>query len=290
MAVNGITEETGYAATTQASTQIKVSAAAGQKEPRKKIATESEAKSERTLPDVVSMSEDGDTVQASKPGIDRLEEDENVGRVVVKNKEQAERPGRQGQEEDSEAEAAGETQSRKSAIDQVEQAKKSVQASQVRRRELAERRMENAERAREAIIERLKADELAKERKETNSEQTAQLSNFVGFSDSEMERLYLTGAISKADYDKEMEQRADREESIEKESRTIEVDTLRSIAISERAERDSMEMKLIFSENSSSRLKPEQRAEIVDTLEDFPLKSKNDLPEFPLVGYNTHGY
>lgn len=204
------------------------------------------------LENVVSVSEDGDTVQASNEGQERLEEDA-FGRVVVKNKEEI------APEELAEniAEMAEMPEIDIPEEEQVEAAEEEVAP-------VAAAPEENI----------ASASELMSAQPEDVAQAGQNITSFVGYTDSELEQMYLKGDISKQDYDAEMENRAEKKEVKEAESKEFGREIEEQLSKGNKADRDSQELREAFSPDASDKIKAGEKIIIMDNLE----KVANGVP------------
>ena len=155
---------------------------------------------------IVSVSADGDTVQASPESMQELE-DEAFGTVVERtpvNEENEENEANAVRAEEQNEQAARTEENDEHAYDPVE-----VQQEEARRR--AEMREELREEERQAEIAAEAAQEapvrVEAENNEREALQGSQITSFDGYTDSQLRSLYLSGEITRADYDAEMQNR-----------------------------------------------------------------------------------
>lgn len=175
---------------------------------------------ERQLDNVVSVSQDGDTVQASPASVDRLDTDASVRVVGNEQNQAAERTPRP--EVDFRTEEETET-----ALDRLEE-------DAERRAEVIEAGAEEAERRAAALAEANEAQAQASEDAAVNPAATErvsatpedqgvrvdvgdnaperQITSYAGISNQQLEQMYLQGTISKYDYDSEIASREERAE------------------------------------------------------------------------------
>ncbi len=149
---------------------------------------------ERELENVVAVSKDGDTVQVSEEGTDRLANaerkvadntlgEESFGRVTVRGEKAA----------DNELITGSETSDRMTAD------------SQKSYREISDSQRSDTQTAGTLTDNKLSGDEEAAKK--------ADITSYAGYTDSQMEQLYLRGDISKIEYDLEMEDREQEREA-----------------------------------------------------------------------------
>ena len=220
-----------------------------------KRALDEAQKSTGRLEDVVSVSRDGDTVQASKSSLEKIEEEKD-GQFFIKPKDE------NTDEEDTER-----TNENRSTFEEERQAK--IDAIRKMRAELAIEAM--AERTVEKANSVLQGNGEEDEDEETQAvgAAAAGTNSFAGVSDADLEALYLKGEISKADYDKEMKSREMEEEARDANDTSFSREMSNTGAVANQARQDEIEIEGAFSENASNTLTAAQRVGIVDAMQDF---------------------
>ena len=219
-----------------------------------KRALDEAQKSSRRLEDVISVSKDGDTVQASKSGLDKLEEEKD-GQFFIKPKD-----------ENTDEEDTKRSDENRSTFEEERQAK--IDAIRKMRAELAIEAMA------ERTVEKAKAvlqgnGEEDEDETRSAGSAAAGTNSFVGVSDADLEALYLKGEISKADYDKEMKSREIEEEARNANDSSLSKEMANTGAVANQARQDKIEIEGAFSENASNTLTAAQRVGIVDAMQDF---------------------
>lgn len=185
-----------------------------------------EKRTERELENVVSVSEDGDTVQASPKSVEKLTEEASVRKIAGEENDQRDTAVRpeanfRTDDEDDRAEKLAEQKERteEAARERKEEMLERVEEEQKRRAEVMEKiedqnepKAERVPATREQAAEPVRVDvgENSPERKVTS---------YAGVTDQQLEQMYLKGTISKYDYDTELSSRAERQESAERNSR-----------------------------------------------------------------------
>lgn len=176
----------------------------------------------RELDNVVSVSKDGDTVQASPAGVERLSDDSSVRVIGEQNAVQTIRP-----EADFRTE---ENENQETALDRL-------QEDAARRAEVIKAGQESAERRAEALKEVAEDQSTAslsatRERVSATPDQASepvrvdvgdnapgrQVTSYAGISNQQLEQMYLQGTISKYDYDSEIASREERTEQAKADS------------------------------------------------------------------------
>ncbi|MBQ7565010.1 MAG: hypothetical protein IJT16_13610 [Lachnospiraceae bacterium] len=105
--------------------------------------------------------------------------------------------------------------------------------------------------------------------------QGTQITSYAGYTDSQLEQMYLKGEISKNDYDKEIEAREAREEALKGEDEETSELAGKLAGSENKEEQDEIELKKVFSEDASDTLTAKQRADAIDTLQNMALGITN---------------
>ncbi|MCR4762393.1 MAG: hypothetical protein K5696_02585 [Lachnospiraceae bacterium] len=228
-----------------------------------------EASRERELDHVIAVSRDGDTVQASDKAVQELEEEENTGRVIDNPENERLRREARTNESDSKEELMRLELQRSKEIReaQIEAAK---EESEERREQAMEVRSESAGEASDREPNAVLADE-----KETIASE-GQINSFIGYSDAELERMYLQGNISKFDYDKEMESRAAKEEERKEQLTDFSLETAGNEVQRRQNEMQGEEAERAFSEQANERLEPQDRAQVLQAMQRATQPVDND--------------
>lgn len=206
-------------------------------EPEKKP-TELEVAAEREQAgnedrEIVSVSEDGDTVAVAREAI---ETEEKEGTVTERD------------DEDARASASAiEAERERVAVE--------IEAPEIEPIELPEATKE----ANEAAIE---------EAKEATDTETAsqQIISFAGYTDSQIEQMYLDGEISQADYNQEIESREQRLENIEVSNDELSRNMNSIDSAGRNAEQMGNAIETAYSDKASATLTADQRMEAIENL------------------------
>ena len=206
------------------------------------------------IEDVISVSKDGDTVQAGRESLEKLEDD-RFGRVIRLD-DQAQAATVQAQEETQAQRAEAAQEAREAAARALEEAR---QAQQAAREKIAETAAQNTkESEREDRAETLEVrDERAQQ----------QITSFQGYTDQQLQQMYNRGEISKNDYDREM---ATREQSREERTeRTAEFsnEMAENAAGAQQVQQDRTQIETAFGEDSSETVAPEDRVDAMDAVQ-----------------------
>ena len=223
------------------------------------------------LEDVIAVSKDGDTVQATNESRERLAEDA-FGHMEVR---QGQETGNQDQDQTITGEVTEEViaERTQTAIEGSE--------SQQAIAESVNDRLVNGSRSEEAIAESIdrtlngtsrteEAVEAGNERaeqEEAEKEYNEKLASYQGISDMMLEQMYLKGEISKIDYDKEMESREEIREAEGIDNAQFSNEMTGAAVLQESGQRDLQEIETAFSPEANDNLSGAQRMEILETLE-----------------------
>lgn len=246
-----------------------VSETAEQKE-REAVRTEQE------IENVVSVSEDGDTVQVSEEGATRLQENSSVKDAVEKA------PVFGGQPIDTtvtvEGKVAGDVagtvvdESRTTADPNGTVVDDNKAAGGVDENEEVPLAVTSGTTADEKNVIIVPADREPVEGPTTDQESDVpQVSSYAGYSDSQLEQLYLKGDISKFDYDQEMEAREEERKAQQEKDTGFSTDMTEHVQQQEQAEQDAASIQSAFSPDASKVLEATDRVNIVATLQNIGL-------------------
>ena len=219
---------------------------------RKKTSDQDESKRQEWLEDVISRSKDGDTLQASKSAVNKLEEDERDGRVVKKDSLLAARE-----------------------VDPAEQKKKQAEdPDAAQKKESAARAAE--EKVKKKIREELEKQEAASKAKEKSEDSKAQnASSFAGYTEAQLKQMYLKGDISKNSYDKEIDRREDLKEDQDSQSKAVIALEQKSLSQAYSTAQTALELKELGNEDSAQIPEALTRAQILNALEANTLFQNN---------------
>ena len=242
-----------------------------------------EAQSERSaevrkeqLKDVIAVSRDGDTVQATDKSRERLAEDA-FGHMEVKqeNGEAVSAVSNETQETVTTGEVTDEAIAERvqTAIDGTE--------SQQTIAESVDKRLTFGTRTDEAIGESvdrtlngtsrteqaIEAGDKRADQEEAEKEYNEKLASYQGISDMKLEQMYLQGEISKIDYDQEMESREEIREAEGQESAQFSGQMTGAAVLEQNGQRELRELETAFSPESNDNISSNDRMEILQTLE-----------------------
>lgn len=225
--------------------------AAGQKDDRVKQDREG-------LENVVSVSKDGDTVQASDQGMEKLEEDA-FGRMVVQKDDEA--SGGYDLGNSGELTKSAIAESAEKTVGSDSRTEEAIKES-IEKMSIQPSRTEEAQAAGAEQAEKEEAEE------EYNAEVNAEkLASFEGVSDMKLEQMYLQGKISKTDYDKEMESREETREAENADDGRFSVRMTGAAALKESGERDLSQIENVFSGEANDNIAPADRMQIIESLD-----------------------
>ncbi len=167
--------------------------------------------------DVIAVSKDGDTVQASLTSRSKLEqEDEMGGRVIAKNNSLAEKsmPTASDATKMAQQRIQEQVEDSAEASDKREEQQQAMEVAEAQRR----RAGENERQERAVIAENRQASRQEREEKEAAADEerkensSKEISSYAGYSNSELKQMYLEGDISRQEYEKELSQRKDQQQ------------------------------------------------------------------------------
>ncbi len=238
----------------------------------------SEENRERQLKDVVSVSEDGDTVQAGLIARLRLGDDRQ-GRVIPLGRDEG--------SENAIQDKPVEPNLPDTTVRNIETASTGNADTTASNTESQENRELNTEKPElklnpeTGMMERVdpeeqkdpakaKRDEDKREEAAEEAEvKRAEMTGFVGYSDTELEQLYLKGEISKQNYDREMQDRQEQESSTTQDVGAVSRDLGAMNLRQQEAERLSVEMNEAFSADANNTVSPRDRLQAIQAAEQF---------------------
>ncbi len=215
------------------------------------------------LEDVIAVSKDGDTVQASEKSIERLEEDA-FGHMEVRKDQTASDDATQeiiAQTAETEVE---ETETQQAIAESREETLMNNTITEDAIKESTQRAVTGTDRTEEAIM----AGNERAEREEAEEEYNQKLQTFEGISDMKLEQMYLQGEISKIDYDQEMQSREEAREAENKDNSEFGNQMAGAAVLQEAGERDLQQIETAFSdEANNNNISAADRMEIIETLD-----------------------
>lgn len=250
------------------------------------------------LKDLIAVSKDGDTAQASADAKELLSED-RFGSVRKLGEDEKKNPAEEIQDRNPAAEEASaaeklaeEKPERKSPAEEekrtgeelAEAARKADEERAAERRARIEAQMQEAraEEKAERKESNEKAGDLAEENSAINpaaggneakipAEETKgqNITSLKGYTEKQLEQLYQQGEISKTDYDKEIQSRKEIRGDREEQDREFAENTVRGIGLQEKAERDEQELKNAFDEDASDNLTPGDRIAMINAADEM---------------------
>ncbi len=235
---------------------------------------EESAKRREKMQDVIGVSKDGDTAQASKVSKDRLKEEAlgkitenlNTSKVIEHNE--------------------------KSAIDRASDSKEEAAKRLSEDKEIAEEAREKAIENRKEYLEEL----LDSEQDDSNSVQNSQNQvannannndniqatntsskkvSYEGYSDEQLRAMYLDGSISRYEYDNEMKERASEHFKETKGEKVFREGIVRAIDKDRTVTQKLENIDTVYSDQASETLSEENRMAILNAAENM----RNTLPQ-----------
>ena len=220
---------------------------------------------EERLDNVISVSKDGDTVQASEESRAKLEADEDkakdTGAVSAAASEADEKDEAKGIEE-----ADGKVIVNENTVrDRIE----ADAEARKRRQEILEDISSSSERAMSVrdlfsvAAENRKTEAMTGQTEKDESKAFDRVKSFVGYSDAQLQQMYRKGEISKQDYDREIDSREEKREKEQEESKKLSRNVTVEASLAEENEREGKGIKVAFSEDSSDTIRPEDRVDMI---------------------------
>lgn len=214
-----------------------------------------DSRAKRQLEDVVSTSQDGDTLQVSRDAAMRAN-GTNEGAVTMRGRETESTTASLTDDRNATADAArerlgmsrnednqrsNETDNRRNTADTV------AQNDRMRGREIAQANIE-------------------KSNQEASDNKQQKVTSLAGYTKMQIDQLYREGRISQQDYDAQMQKRQDQlEEASAKSSELANTGAVLDSAKT-RNELDNLSIRVTFSENSSDKIDAAQRFDAMQNI------------------------
>ncbi|MCR5774349.1 MAG: hypothetical protein K6G42_04630 [Lachnospiraceae bacterium] len=253
------------------------------------------------LEDVIAVSKDGDTVQATDTSKERLAEDA-FGHMEIRQDQQAQQDQQTQQAQELQADRQDMQSIRDGQAQTVtgEVTEEAIEArtlaaiegteSQQAMEERTKETLENGTKTEEAISESTQrqlngtsrteqAIEIGNQRadeEEAEEEYNNKIETYNGVSDMRLEQMYIQGEISKTDYDKEMEAREERREAENADDSRFSNQMTGAAVLEERGERDLEQIETAFSPEANDTIAGEDRMEILAALDANTLNTQAD--------------
>ncbi len=233
---------------------------------------EKAAEREKAAPEereIVSVSEDGDTVAVQKSNADELDE-ERQGTVIET-----------GREDETKAANAATDERETEAIEapEIEEDKApEIQPMTLpdAAKEAIERATEDIERKEDAAKETAKA-QADEEADEKDYEQ--KIVSFAGYTNEQIEQMYLDGKISQYDYNKEIESREKRVENIQVSNEELSNNMNALDAAGRDVDNTGNAIAAATSDQASQTLTAQQKLDAIDTLKDREAAEKKNTED-----------
>lgn len=244
------------------------------------------------LEDVIAVSKDGDTVQATDESMERLAEDsfghmevrQDQNQAQAQNQVQAQNQTQTQDQAQNQIQTQDQTQtgqvteeaisrssqtaiegteSRQAIEESIDKARTNTSRTEEAISQSVDRTVNGESRTEQAIeAGNKKADE-----EEAEEEYLQKLSSYQGISDMRLEQMYLQGEISKTDYDQEMESRKEEREAESEEDAAFENKMTGAAVLMDGAQRDLDQITTAFSDEANNTISAEDRMEIIETLD-----------------------
>ncbi|MBR1599094.1 MAG: hypothetical protein IJ661_09315 [Lachnospiraceae bacterium] len=212
-----------------------------QKEDRIEDSKSSEERRERIreelLENVVSVSEDGDTVQVSDDGADKLEDVVNQADIYDEE----------------------------TPINELKPDSYYVEMTKAAQED---KKIDILDNEKNIIVE--DSDDVNSTLNTVDSDdKVTNITSFNGYTDTQLEQMYLKGEISKYNYDQEMNARETEREELQDNNENASKQVMATVNGMERVSQDAAQIKQAFAEDSVTAPDAAQRVEIMSTLQDF---------------------
>lgn len=230
---------------------------------------EKAAEREKATPEereIVSVSEDGDTVAVSRENAEEIEE-ERQGTVTETGRED-EIKAATGVNDERATEAIEAPELEEDKVQEIKPAGLPDAA-----KEGIERAAADIERKEDAAKDaaRAQADEEADEK-----EYEQKITSFAGYTKDQIEQMYLDGKISQYDYNKEIESREKRIENIQVSNEELSKNMNALDEIGRNVENNGNAIAAATSEQASQTLTAQQKLDAIDTLTDREAAEKKN--------------
>ena len=220
------------------------------------------------LKDVIAVSKDGDTAQASKDSKDKLEETKELGDVKeLTNKTKVSDEPSAAKKLFDELKAKQE-----SGPSPAERAKENAEKAKARIEDSKKDKQQNLQKKENVLTQKNSASELSKAAA-NETKQPAKQSNvrdFAEYTDAQLRQMYIKGDISRYDYDHELssrEETSDIRSAEENSEKVFNEGIVRALKNESKAERSSENIERAFDEEANDNIQAEQRMAMVDAAE-----------------------
>ncbi len=212
---------------------------------------------EERLEDVIAVSEDGDTVQASEESLSKLESEEE-------EKDTAAESGRPPVEADQDNDRAESGQGKivvteSTVNDRIEEENEERE----RRQQILEDISLSSERAMSVRDLFKAAADRSPNETVKQEEQFQKVNSFTGYSDAQLQQMYRKGEISRQEYDREIDSREEKREKEQEEQKDLNREVTGESRLLEENEREGRSIKIAFSEDASDTIRPEDRVDMI---------------------------
>ncbi len=190
------------------------------------------------LEDVISVSKDGDTAQASKNAKDKLEESKDIGDV-------------------------------KDITEKADAAKENAEKTKAKIAE-DKARAEAAKRKEELLVKKEPAKPVANESKAKAKQ--SDVKSYDSYTDAQLRQMYIKGDISRYDYDHEISSRQENNDIKSSEAADEKVfreGIVRALKNENKAELSSSNIERAYEEDSNENMKAEQRMAMIDAADEL---------------------
>ncbi len=216
---------------------------------------------EERLENVIAVSEDGDTVQASEESRSKLEsEEEDRDAASESVKPPVDDDQDNDQDNDQAAFDKGKIVVTESTVnDRIEEENEERE----RRQQILEDISLSSERAMSVRDLFKAAADRSPNETVKQEEQFQKVNSFTGYSDAQLQQMYRKGEISRQEYDREIDSREEKREKEQEEQKDLNREVTGEARLLEENEREGRSIKIAFSEDASDTIRPEDRVDMI---------------------------
>jgi hypothetical protein len=232
------------------------------------------------LEDVISVSKDGDTAQASKVSQDRLKENEEIGDVkeITKKEKTPENQSAakklldeiQDKKKDEETEAAIERARENNEKTQEQIAQKQNEFNNPLLQKENEFNKPKPKNEYNSLAEKAAANKMTQPPKESPAEKLKKNEDFSSYTDAQLRQMYVNGDISRYAYDHEISSREESNTEKANEANSEKVfreGIVRAMSRENEAEVRNASIERAFDDSANANLQAEQRMAMIDAAE-----------------------
>ena len=249
----------------QPSVTVSTTKAAETLKEQNKTASSRKEHIKEVLEDVIAVSKDGDTAQASKNAQDKLKENEELGDV----KELKEMP-------------SNEPSAAKKLLDEMQKKQESKPSPAEELKQNTEKLKDRISEKKETPVQEAKKEDIfakkntAPEPKKPaakdpmNAPKKSNENSFDSYTDAQLRQMYIKGDISRYDYDHEIsnrEKNSDVRSAEENDEQVFREGIVRALKNENKAELSGDNIERAFDEDANENMQAEQRMAMIDAAE-----------------------